>query len=114
MPSLVKPIVSGGVLLVGIAVAACTQTPGAVQIAVLPASDATSVDRAVTLPGVSVVAPRPYASGNGPRVSSGNRIPQAHFQPWPGYYGDASLHPYTRGLGPRASSKRDAGRRVAG
>jgi hypothetical protein len=104
MPRSMKPIVTSGALLVGIAVAACTQVPGTAQIAAVPASDAMSADRALTLPAVTVVAPQPYASGNGPRASSGNRIPQSHFQPWPGYYSDVSMHPYTSGVGPRTSS----------
>lgn len=100
MSSSLKPSVAGAALLVGLAIAGCTQTPPAVQIAALPASDAAPASYAVTLPGVAVVAPQPYAPGNGPRPGPGNHDRPYHFRVWPGYDSDPAMHPYTSNLGP--------------
>jgi hypothetical protein len=97
MPS--KSIVTGGALLVGIVVTACTQAPHPVQITALSTTDSMSADRAITLPDV-VVTPQPYARGSSPRPSSENRIPVSHFRVWLGYDSQVALHPYTSGLGP--------------
>src|SRR5271155_646193 len=87
MLSSMKPIVTGGALLVAIAITACAQTPGAVQIAALPASDATSADRAVTLPDVAL----PDLSITAPA----NRAPTPVPRSW--YY-----DPYISGLSQHA------------
>jgi hypothetical protein len=112
MPSSIRPIVTSGALLVGLALAASTQAQPAApdqpiagtQTAALPPSDAAPANPALNLPEVTVVPPPPYAPGNGPRPSGRNRIPPYHFSVSPGYGRDVALHPYTSSIGPRASS----------
>jgi hypothetical protein len=107
MPS--KSIVTGGALLVGIVVTACTQAPHPVQITALSTTDSMSADRAITLPDV-VVTPQPYARGSSPRPSSENRIPVSHFRVWLGYDSQVALHPYNER--PRSLPRRRVRRRL--
>ena len=106
-----KPIVAGAMLLAGITRAACAQTlpaaayqPPAVQTAAAPPANSAPAGYAVTLPAITVIAPQPYAPGNGQRAGSGNNDRAYHFQPWQGYDSDPALHPYASGLSQHTSS----------
>jgi hypothetical protein len=87
--------------------AAAAQVPGP-QTGALPPADVAATQNAITLPEVTVLAPRPfpqpYSDGGGPRVSSYSEPRSEHYVLPPGYEADAALHPYTSELGPRASS----------
>jgi hypothetical protein len=121
MPNPGKPIFLGAVLAVGMAIAASAAPPGRAgdnmaapvatepsgqspgpQVAALPPASATAGN--ITLPEVTVVAPQPYSSGGGPRLSSYSKPRSEHYSVSPDYAANPALHPYTSGLGPRASS----------
>ena len=117
MSKSVRPVVlAATAVLVGTAIAAMAQTqpsgPGRVpgpQIAALPPSDAAPASNAITLPEVTVLAPKnyrqPYANGGGPRVSSYSIPRTEHYEVPSAYAADPAMHPYSGGLGPRASSQ---------
>ena len=106
MPSAGKSIILCLALLLGER-AAVAQAPGP-QTAAPPPADVAATANAVTLPEITVLAPRtvhqPYSDGGGPRASSYSKPRSEHYPLPPGYEADAALHPYTSGLGPRASS----------
>ena len=116
MSKYLRLVVPATALLVGLAAGAGAQTPSGLpnqapgpQIAALPTSEAAPANNAITLPELTVLAPRPYAQpyahGGGPRASSYSIPRSEHYEVPPGYAADPALHPYSGGLGPRASSQ---------
>jgi hypothetical protein len=130
MPDLVKQIVLGAVLLVGItmvaqadplpragdksaasgaAVPSAARQPSGTEVSALPPSDATPTRDGMALPSVSVVAPdysHPYWSGVAPKVSPNGRVRAEHYLLPPDYVTNIAMHPYTSGVGLKVGPNR--------
>ena len=96
MPSVLKSTVLSLGLLAGVAAAAQAQSVSSLP----PSSPATVPNAATPSYSTNKIVPNPGGA---------SRWQEQHYQPAPGYSGDASQHPYSTSIGPKPGSHSSGG-----